>query len=127
MTPLHHRLSPLLAAVALVLALTPLSLWAHEIIVEHVVEMTLSPQRDRLMVTLHVPAAVAGDPTLHALAGSPFHRVMKQEFDQVWSDSATLFRAEPRRGPRHAMPTAAPANTNLPIPNEPLRAPTAPP
>ena len=68
----------------------------------------------------------AESPTLHALAGSPFHRVMKQEFDQVWSDSSTLFRAEPRRSQRHAAPTA-PANTNLPIPNEPLRAPAAPP
>lgn len=47
-------------------------------------------------------------PTLHAHAGSAYHRMIQQEFDQVWSEATTLFRAEPRRTQR--APT--PANGN---------------
>ena len=45
--------------------LAPLS--AHEVVVEQMVEMTLAPRGDRLVVSLHVPVAVAGDPALPGL------------------------------------------------------------
>jgi hypothetical protein len=38
----------------------------------------------------------AESPTLYALAGSAYYRVISQEFDMLWSEAATLFRAEPR-------------------------------
>ena len=38
----------------------------------------------------------AESPTFHALAGSAYHRTMCQEFDALWSEAATLFRAEPK-------------------------------
>ena len=65
----------------------------------------------------------AESPTLHAHAGSAYHRVMQQEFDQVWGESVTLFRIEPRRGLRHPASANPPANTNIRFPNEPARAP----
>jgi hypothetical protein len=69
-----------------------------------------------VVATPYLSTRVTGEsPTLHALAGSPYHDVMKQEFDQVWSEGATLFRAEPRRGVRPAPPVPhaiAPANAN---------------
>jgi hypothetical protein len=37
----------------------------------------------------------AESPTLHAYAGSAYHRAMSQEFDLMWSEAATVFRAEP--------------------------------
>jgi hypothetical protein len=90
-----------------------------------------------VVATPYLSTRVTGEsPTLHALAGSPYHRVMKQEFDQVWSESATLFRAEPRRGLRPAAPSPhvnapvhaavhapanAPANGNVVLPTEPPR------
>lgn len=40
------------------------ALAAHEVIVEQIVEMTLTPQNGTLVVGLHVPATVAGDPGL---------------------------------------------------------------
>jgi hypothetical protein len=75
-----------------------------------------------VVATPYLSTRVTGEsPTLHALAGSPYHRVMKQEFDQVWSESATLFRIEPRRGMRadaafHA-PRPAPGNAPANAPN----------
>ena len=42
----------------------------------------------------------AQSPTLYAGAGSALHRVMQQEFDGVWAEAVTLFRAEPRPAPR---------------------------
>jgi hypothetical protein len=51
--------------------------------------------------------ATAQSPTLYAAAGSPFHTVMQQEFDGVWSEAVTLFRAEPRPAQRQT-----PANLN---------------
>jgi hypothetical protein len=46
------------------LVLGSAALAAHEVIVEQIVEMTLTPQSGTLIVGLHVPAAVAGDPGL---------------------------------------------------------------
>jgi hypothetical protein len=79
-----------------------------------------------VVATPYLSTRVTGEsPTLHALAGSPYHDVMKQEFDQVWSEGATLFRAEPRRGVRpappvpHAIaPAAASASANAAPPVE---------
>jgi hypothetical protein len=56
----------------------------------------------------------AESPTMVANAGSAYHKVMQQEFDLVWSEAQTLFRAErrPQRGP-------APANANFVRPGDP--------
>jgi len=43
------------------------TLSAHEVIVEPIVDLTLEPQGDRLLVRLHVPAAVTGDAGLPGL------------------------------------------------------------
>ena len=40
---------------------------AHDVVVEQVVEMTLSPRGETLLVNLRLPAAVTGDPSLAAL------------------------------------------------------------
>lgn len=53
----------------------------------------------------------AESPAWHAVAGSAGHRVMGQEFDQAWSEAATLFRIEPNRGGGAAR--QAPANANV--------------
>jgi len=55
----------LFAALAFTAAVA--SLAAHEVIVEPIVDMTLEPQGDRLLVRLHVPAAVTGDAGLPGL------------------------------------------------------------
>lgn len=47
--------------------LLPAMLTAHEVIVEQIVEMTLTPQNGTLVVGLHVPATAAGDPGLIGL------------------------------------------------------------
>jgi hypothetical protein len=58
-----------IALIALLLAAAPIS--AHEVVVEQIVDATIAPQGDALVVTLHVPIAVTGDPKLTAaLAGS---------------------------------------------------------
>lgn len=45
----------------------------------------------------------------HAVAGATGHRIMSQEFDQAWSEAATLFRVEPSRTAHRQ----APANINI--------------
>lgn len=50
----------------------------------------------------------ASSPTLQAVAGSAHYRAMQEEFDLLWSEASTVFRAEPRAVARHA----APANGN---------------
>ena len=51
----------------LVLVLGSTSIFAHEVVVEQIVEMTLAHQGDALLVRLRVPAAAAGDPGLPGL------------------------------------------------------------
>jgi hypothetical protein len=48
----------------LLIVFWPAALAAHEVIVEQIVEMTLTPQNGTLVVGLHVPATAAGDPGL---------------------------------------------------------------
>jgi len=55
----------LVAVLAFVAGIATLS--AHEVIVEPIVDLTLEPQGDRLLVRLHVPAAVTGDAGLPGL------------------------------------------------------------
>jgi hypothetical protein len=83
-----------------------------------------------VVATPYLSTRVTGEsPALHALAGSPYHRLMKEEFDQVWGEAATLFRTEPRRALRQALPGASPgaspANGNS-LTDEPVRAPLLP-
>lgn len=65
----------------------------------------------------------AESPTLYAQAGTSYHRAMTQEFDTVWSEAVTVFRAEPRpvrlatasisaAGPAAAEPLRAHAASN---------------
>jgi HupE / UreJ protein len=63
--PARRRALGFFSGLTLLLALAPLS--AHEIVVEQIVEMTLDRQGDALVVALHVPAAVTGDPALPGL------------------------------------------------------------
>jgi len=64
----RRRARRLFAALALTAGIASLS--AHEVIVEPIVDMTLQPQGDRLLVRLHVPAAVTGDAGLPGLLRS---------------------------------------------------------
>jgi hypothetical protein len=43
------------------------SLSAHDVVVEPIVDVSIEPQGDRLLVRLHVPAAVTGDASLSGL------------------------------------------------------------
>jgi hypothetical protein len=63
--PARRRALGFFSGLTLLLALAPLS--AHEVVVEQIVEMTLDPQGDALVVALRVPAAVTGDPALPGL------------------------------------------------------------
>lgn len=36
----------------------------------------------------------AESPTLHAEAGEPYHAVMSEEFDRLWSEAKTIFRSD---------------------------------
>ncbi len=75
---------------------------------------TMITDREAVATPYLASQATSESPTLHALAGSSFHAQMQQEFDQLWSESATLFRAEPRSSPRHQPP----ANGNALRPGE---------
>jgi len=72
---------------------------------------------DRAMVAtpyLH-SRATAESPTLYAMDGGAYHRAIAQEFDTLWSEAATVFRAEPRPVRQ------APANGNAALPVEIVR------
>ncbi|MBI1362241.1 MAG: hypothetical protein GC155_18355 [Alphaproteobacteria bacterium] len=77
---------------------------------------TMITDREVVSTPYLASQATSESPTLHALAGSSFHAVMQGEFDQLWSESATVFRAEPRSSPRHQPP----ANGNALRIGEPL-------
>ena len=63
--PSQRRIWRLFAALGFVAGIATLS--AHEVVVEPTVDLTLEPQGDRLLVRLHVPAAVTGDAGLPGL------------------------------------------------------------
>lgn len=63
----------------------------------------------------------AESPTLVANAGSGYHRTMQAEFDLVWSEAQTVFRAEPRPATRQAA-----ANGNFARPGDLLLSQPAP-
>jgi hypothetical protein len=53
---------------------------------------------DRAVVTTPYlrSRVTAESPTFHAHAGSTYHRAISQEFDTLWTEASTVFRAEPR-------------------------------
>jgi hypothetical protein len=63
--PRQRRVWHLFAVLAFAVGIATLS--AHEVIVEPIVDLTLEPQGDRLLVRLHVPAEVTGDAGLPGL------------------------------------------------------------
>ncbi len=60
-------------------------------------------------------------PAWHAAAGYACHAVMCQEFDHLWSEAVTLFRAERRPSSRSLGPNG------VPVRNAPTQAPAAQP
>jgi hypothetical protein len=84
---------------------------------QHVVPLASALITDRSVVATPylISKETAESPSFHALAGSTHHKVMQQEFDDAWSEAATLFRAESRSSLR------APANVNSARPGDLLR------
>jgi hypothetical protein len=82
----RNRRWRLSAILALLLGQVPLS--AHEVVVEQIVEMTVEPQSDRLLVALHVPATAAGDPALPGLLKSGNEAALEDHLRIVGSDIA---------------------------------------
>src|SRR3954464_7706798 len=71
---------------AVVIVLSNVSVFAHTVAVEQVVEMTVRPQGDVLSVELHVPAAVTGDPSLPRLLNSSDRTQRDRHLDVVAAD-----------------------------------------
>ena len=74
------------AILVLLMAQAPLS--AHQVVVYQIVEMTVEPQNDRLVVGLHVPASVAGDPALTRLLQTGDEAALEDHLRIVGSDIA---------------------------------------
>lgn len=68
--------------------LLPAMLAAHEVIVEQIVEMTLTPQNGTLVVGLHVPATAAGDPGLIVLLKGGDSAALAEQMRIVSADIA---------------------------------------
>jgi hypothetical protein len=66
----------------------PAALAAHEVIVEQIVEMTLTPQNGTLVVGLHVPATAAGDPGLIGLLKGGDSAALAEQMRIVSADIA---------------------------------------
>ena len=70
------------------IALGPAALGAHEVIVEQIVAMTLTPQNGTLVVGLHVPATAAGDPSLVGLLKGGDSGALVEQMQIVSADIA---------------------------------------
>ena len=76
-----------LSAVLLLLA-GHTTLSAHEVVIEQIVEMTVEPHDNRLVVGLHVPASAAGDPSLPGLIKGRDEAARDEHLRIVGSDIA---------------------------------------
>src|SRR4051812_43847798 len=85
MKPAHRCACRTMAA--LILVLGPASLSAHSVIVEQIVEVTIERHGD-LVVRLHVPAAVTGDPSLATLLKGGDTAALEQQQRIVAADIA---------------------------------------
>ncbi len=83
------------------------ALAAHEVIVEQIVEMTLTPQNRTLVVGLHVPATVAGDPGLIGLLKGGDSAALTEKMRIVSADIARNLDAQ-----QGGAPLANPATTS---------------
>jgi hypothetical protein len=81
--------APLVAIV-----LGPAALLAHEVVVEQIVEMTLTPQNGTLIVELHVPATAAGDPSLPGLLKAGESAALAEQMRIVSADIARNLDAQ---------------------------------
>jgi hypothetical protein len=82
-TPVRGRLW---SVPLLLIVLLPAALGAHEVIVEQIVQMTLTPQNGTLAVGLHVPATVAGAPGLINLLKSGDPAALAEQMRIVSAD-----------------------------------------
>jgi hypothetical protein len=74
------------AILVLLLGQAPLS--AHQVAVDQIVEMAVEPKNDWLVVELHVPATVAGDPALTGLLKTGDEAALEDHLRIVGSDIA---------------------------------------
>jgi len=82
----RNRRWRLSAILVLILGQVPLS--AHEVVVEQIVEMTIEPHDNRLVVALHMPATATGDPSLPALIKGRDEAAREDHMRMVGSDIA---------------------------------------
>jgi hypothetical protein len=80
------RLRSLLIAAAMAFCLSPIS--AHEVIVEQIVDMRVTDQGYQLVITLQVPAAVAGDSRLPGLLEGNDTAALRDQLQVIAADIA---------------------------------------
>jgi hypothetical protein len=83
---IRHRARWLAAAMAIACWLAPIS--AHEVIVEQIVDMRMADEGNQFVVTLRVPAAVAGDSRLPGLLKGTDTAALQDQLRIVAADIA---------------------------------------
>jgi hypothetical protein len=106
------------AIVVLVLLVIRGSLSAHPVVVEQVVDVALQPQRDVLVVRLHVPAVVAGDPSLMGLLHGNDAAALERQLQLVAADIARnldVQQSDATLAPSGATATRAGGETSIDV------------